>query len=104
MRSFTKVRTGNNDLDRVQDNIASALAPLTSLPLVGGVLIQSIALKSGGAANYVPHTLGRKPIGYIVSRQRAQADIWDGQDQNANPSLSYLLYASAPCTIDLLFF
>lgn len=99
---FQKLYTGDSDLDRVQAEVAKALDNL-QLDILEGELLESVALVTG-QANEVAHKLGRKLTGWQVVRQRADARIWDQQDDNNRPELTVDLRSSANVTVDLWVF
>jgi hypothetical protein len=66
------------------------------------VLLKNLSLSSG--INLVQHKLGRKIQGWIVVRQRADARIWDDQDNNVNVTTTLKLETSAAVEVDLWIF
>jgi hypothetical protein len=81
---------------------AQQLNPLIGNPLNNGVLLKSVSLING--TTQVNHKLGRKLVGYIVTRQRAAASIHDSQDTNSMPALTLSLVSNADVTVDLWVF
>ena len=63
-------------LNSVQDHIAQSIAPLAESEVVDGNLIKEIDLTTS-ADNLVEHILGREPLGWIVVRKFADANIWE---------------------------
>jgi hypothetical protein len=98
----TKIQSQTPDLNRVQDSIQKAFNPLAQNALLDGVLLTSVALKSG--SNTINHTLGRNLSGWVVVRQRASASFYDTQDSNSLPALTLNLTSSANVTVDLYVF
>jgi len=96
---FQKLNVSDQNLNRVQDNVAKALAPLTSNDLLNRRLLTNISLASGD--NKVAHGLGRPLKGWSVVRQRASATIYDKQDANTTPDLTLTLNASGAVVVDL---
>lgn len=64
IQKFRRINTGDRDLTLVQDNVANTFNPLTRVPIIDGELLTEIAL--GTAPTRLAHTLGRKPLGYII--------------------------------------
>lgn len=89
-------------LSLLQTNWASQLNPLLRSPLSNGVLLKNVSLASGD--NQVNHLLGRNLQGWIVTRLRANVDIYDKQDSNVTPQLTLTLNASGAVTVDLFVF
>jgi len=81
---------------------ATQLNPVIANPLAQGRLIQNVSLVSG--ANVINHQLGRKLQGWILTRQRSAASIYDTQDSNTMPALTLQLTSSAAVTVDLFVF
>lgn len=101
-KTIQKIQTQDRILNQIQENVISATTPILNNPITNGVVLASVALKSG--LNTVNHLLGRKLVGWIVIRQRAQAQVWDTQDSNLTPNLNLLLNASTAVTVDLYCF
>jgi len=99
VKSFKKIENSNTETSKLQDNVESSLKQITSKDILNGVLLKNIRLTSG--SNTINHKLGRQLIGFIVIRQRAQAQIWDSQDDNSLKNLTLILNSSANVEIDL---
>jgi len=100
-----KVKTLNTTgpLARIQDNISTVLDNITDKEILDGIRVTNVALLNG-VTNEVNHGLGRTPLGWIIIRKRAQADIWDLQDSNINKSRTLSLACSSDVIIDLWIF
>ena len=64
------------ELNTVQDSIEQVITPLTNAQVVDGNYIKEIDL-TVSADNLVEHKLGREPLGWIVVRKFADANIWE---------------------------
>jgi len=60
---FQKITSGDEALDRVQGNIATALDPVLQHQLLRG---QRVDVAMDANQVVVPHGLGREPLGWIV--------------------------------------
>jgi hypothetical protein len=89
-------------LELMQTSWASELNPVLANPLVQGQLLKSVSLVAG--QNIVNHKLGRALQGWVVTRIRASATLYDQQDANKTPGLTLVLQASAPVVVDLYVF
>lgn len=100
-----KVKTLNTigPLARIQDNIVSVLDNITDKEILDGIRVTNVPLISG-ITNEINHGLGRIPLGWVIIRKRAQADIWDLQDSNVNKSRTLSLACSSDVIIDLWIF
>lgn len=94
-----RLQSENREINQLQLNIINGVNALIGLPLNQGTLIQEVDLVTG--ANVVNHTLGRALVGWILTRVRANATVFDTQDLNPNPGLTLFLTASADVTVDL---
>ena len=101
IKAFRKVGT-EGALSKVQDNIDMALTPLLNAAITDGILLVNIPLASG--LTQVEHRLGRPLKGWIITRQRANASVWDTQDTNSKASKTLALNASTAVTVDLWVF
>ena len=100
-----KMKTVNlaGPVSRFQDNVETVLDVVTDKLILDGVLLKNISLEAS-TTNMVNHGLGRVPIGWFITRKRAQSDIWDLQDVNTTPSRNLALACSDDVTIDLWVF
>lgn len=102
LMKFTKLNTPDQLLNRVQDNVDRSLNPVIDVPILDGVLLQSVTLASG--SNVINHTLGKTLTGWSIVRQRGVASIYDEQSSNKFPSRTLLLNSSAAVSVDLWVF
>lgn len=94
--------TDNKDFQLMQTGWAQQLNPVIELPFNKGILLQNISLLTG--SNTVNHKLGRKLQGWVITRIRSNASVYDTQDLNQTPQLTLSLVASGNVTVDLLVF
>lgn len=64
------------ELNTVQDSIEQVITPLTNSQIVDGNYLKEIDL-TVSVDNLVEHKLGRKPLGWVVVRKFADANIWE---------------------------
>lgn len=102
LTTFPVLQTTDPQLNQVQQNIVRTLNPVFNTPLLGGNLLTQQSLNSG--ANSINHGLGRNLVGWLIVRQRAEANIWDSQDSNSTPGSTLALNASAAVVVDLYCF
>lgn len=103
LKTFQATDGTPDELNRFQRNVAAAVDPLKKLELLDAVWLQAVALDSA-RANQVPHGLGRKVRGYVVTRRSANLNVWDEQDENPNPDKTLRLQTSASGSVDLWVF
>lgn len=103
IKAFKTIRTDNENLDEVQDNVQDVLTPIIRSQIIDGIVLKDISLDSS-VDNVINHKLGRIPTGWFLIRKRAQADIWDIQDSNRTPSRTLVLKSSANVVVDLWIF
>ena len=100
--NFTEIHTGDAKVDQLQSNIRTAISPLLSLPFADGVHKTDVAL--GTSDTLVDHGLGRKFVGYIVTKQNADTSVYVSTTSNDFPETQIILKAGATVTVDLFFF
>lgn len=86
----------NLPLALMQTQWSSQLNPLLQIPMLQGVAISNLVLKTG--ANQINHLLQRKPQGWFVTDINASATIYRSQPFNSN---TLTLTSSAPVTVSL---
>lgn len=59
-------RTGNTQIDRALRDVSEELEPLTTVPIVSGVLLKSVTIADGATVD-VPHGLRRNFRGWFVA-------------------------------------
>lgn len=100
---FQKLTTTDYNLNKVQENVASAINSISIQPLVTGNLLASVVLVVGN--NTVYHNLGAPLVGWLVTRMRdGYTQLYDMQTTNPTPDKTLVLNSSAPVTIDLVVF
>jgi hypothetical protein len=102
IRGLKRRGSDSEDITKLQDNLAEALSPILSNPILNGVLLKEVELSSGN--NQLSHKLGRKPLGWIVVRQRANVSIWDSQDSEKLQDKYLSLEASGSVIVDIIIF
>lgn len=103
LAGYKKTGSKDPDLRKVQQNVEQAINPIIRKPIVDGILLTNVCL-TPEVANAVKHQLGRAPLGWVVVRKRADARIWDLQDNNPNKSKTLMLTCSHEVEIDLWVF
>ena len=98
--SFKKIRTGDVNLDRIQDNISETLGPITKNTSLDSTQLLNISLVDG-YVNRIPHMLGRTLVSYSVALQ-GNAVVWDTQKTNLSPKLYLDLWCSANVVVSIL--
>lgn len=101
-RKFRKLEIPDELVSRVQDNIDTAIAGLPTIQLIQGQLLSNVRLVVG--VNIINHGLQRQLIGWMPTRLRAAAQIYDSQDTNINANLTLILNSNADVTVDLWVF
>ena len=88
------------ELNRLQENLARSLDPLSSMAILGGVLLEGVELLRG--PNDVPHRLGRAPRGWWTARKHgASPDAWHDGDLSGFAWTNFgTPYSNAGYTID----
>jgi len=95
-------KSDSNEMGLMQTAWATQLNPLIANPICNGKVLKNVELSSG--ANVINHLLGRKLQGWILTRQRSSATIYDTQDANKFPELTLQLTSSAAVVVDIYVF
>jgi hypothetical protein len=93
---FRKIQTADRELNRIQEQIIAAVNPLVKSTVLNYVELKEVALTSGTVN--VEHTLGRQPLGWIITDNQADARVWRTSWSDRFLSLT----ASGNTTISLL--
>lgn len=101
-QAVPKVQTSDRTINQLQDYIGGAVGAILKLPLSNSVLLKSVSLSIG--TNNVNHTLGRELIGWLITRKRAAANIYDSQETNTMPTKTLNLVSDANVEVDLIVF
>jgi len=92
------IQLSDDALNRVQDNVKTAINPLLALPLSDGILLEDIDLVAG-QDNEISHKLSRKYRLWFTVRKFQNADVWE--DTSSNDTLFINLKCSANCKVSL---
>lgn len=90
------------ELSQLQTNWASLINPVLSAPILQGLMLKNVALTTGDTS--INHLLGRTLQGWVITRKRAAASIYDKQDSNGMADKTLVLTSDADVTVDLWVF
>ena len=81
VKRFTKVFSQSDsptsrEFNASQDHLEQVLTPIANSRVVDGVYVKNVDL-TVSADNLVEHKLGREPLGWMVVRKFADANIWE---------------------------
>lgn len=93
--AFKTINTPDQNLQFIQDNVATALMPIQNSPFVGGVLLQNIVLAAG--SNQIQHTLNRTPVVWVICDTNAAQTVYRTSWNTTNINLT----ASGSVTISM---
>ena len=100
-KRFRKIKTGNKDLDRIQNNIAEASDSVVTNPLLGGALIGPITFSASGTFN-VDHGLGRNYQAALLSLPTAAVTIYETTSPDRSRWVS--VHVSGACSVSFYVF
>jgi hypothetical protein len=100
--ALTSFNTKIHEFALQQSSWAAQLNPVLANPIVNGILLTNIVLKSGD--NIISHKLDRKLQGWFITRLRASALIYDKQDSEERPTQFLKLNSNANVTVDIFVF
>jgi hypothetical protein len=101
VRDYKKIGLDSNEQSKMQEYVGAVLTPIIRCPLIDGIHLKGVVL-SNGTTN-VDHLLGRAPLGWIITRQNAAAQIYEPSNASNKTKLLQLT-SDAVVTIDLWVF
>ena len=102
--TFKKLITADQALNRIQANMAEAIAKIESGPQMSGVILKDVVLAGAAADTVIQHGLARTPVGFLVLYKSATGDVWNSATSNVRPDLEIILKAGAAMTVTLWVF
>lgn len=101
--SYAREQTGDAQQQRIQDLSARETASARSIPMAQGVLLRDVSIPVAFAAVGVKHGLGRKPQGWLISRQRVLGNVIEVESASIKSDAQFLqmLSDSASMLFDL---
>lgn len=106
IKRFIKIRTQDEDLNKMQERVEAAFQPIFNSEIVNGVFLEEINLVTG-SDNIIEHKLGRKVRGYIVVSKSANSNVYDkinDASDTTNKNFYLNLQCSANVTVNLWIF
>lgn len=100
--TIQQLKFSDRELNRLQQNVATALRPVLQASLLDGVLIRNVTL-DGVAPTNVAHGLQHDVVGWIVVDSAQPARIYRAP-QGGLPAALLPLQADAPTTISVWVF
>lgn len=102
-KAFVKLNSESKDINLIQDNIDKAVSPMLQDNFLGGTILTNIKLIAG-QDNRINHLLQRNLLGWIITRQRSEASIYDNQDANTTKNLTLILRTTQDVIVDIRVF
>lgn len=96
LKPFNQLQHPDTLINRIQNAVASALNPITSILFLDGEQLTSIELTSG-VPKEVSHRLGRQVSNYWVTKANAAANVYD----QGSTTTTITLVSNANVTINL---
>lgn len=104
MIPFKKLFTTDEELRRVQDNVAVALQDISRSPWMGGVILTGVAILGGSVDVSIDHGLQRVPFGFLILNKNASTDVWTSATSNPRPELTMILKSTNTVTATVWIF
>lgn len=92
----------SRELSSMQTTWASQINPVLDNAITQGILLQNVDLVIG--TNSIDHHLGHKVRGWIITRKRGPANIYDTDATNPLALLKLNLVSDAIVSVDLYVF
>ena len=102
--AYAREQTGDAQLQRIQDLSASQTAAARSLPMASGaVYLRDVSIPTAFVVTAIKHGLGRKPLGWLISRQRVLGNVIEVESASIKSDAQFLqmLSDSASMLFDL---
>lgn len=93
------IQTALKELSLLQTRWKSILDPFIAQPQLTSNILTNIALING--TTVVNHKLGHTLNGWKIVRQRADASIYDNQNNNQTPDITLVLVSNAAVVCDI---
>ena len=103
LKRYKKIPSRDNTIKQLQNHVQEVVNPIVDKEVLDGVLVKDVCLEAL-KANLIEHKLGRKPLGFLIVRKRADSRIWDIQDDNSQPSKTFALTCSHDVQVDIWIF
>lgn len=100
---FKTIKAKDSELNVVQSNVQTMFKYLNLSVLKDAMLLENVSIDTGLSVG-IPHKLGRKPKGYIVVKQNAEANIWFSDTTENLEKLYLTLNSSANVIVSLIVF
>lgn len=100
LKTVQQVQADTFVVNQLQSNIVPVINQLTAIPMLNQITLTEITLVIG--LNQIDHLLGRPLQGWMIVRQRAQANLWDTQDSNPTPASTLFLNSDAAVVVDIV--
>lgn len=92
-------RSPQQDVAQLEQNVAAAIKPVLSVPLLDQVIVKGILFPGGGTV-VVTHGLGAKPQGYVPVRRQGGSPSFYETTSDAN---TITFQSATACTVDMVF-
>ena len=99
----TKILTEDRATNQAFDQVNSSIGQIVDMEIMQGQLLQGIPLTNAND-NFINHKLGRKLIGWFITRKRDAATIYDKQDANKLQDKTLILTSNLSTTVDIYVF
>lgn len=74
MKLLERIRTGDYNLEKIQQNLINFTGQFSKVQLLDGILLKGLVVNT---SLQLSHKLGRIPQGYIIVSKNANANVWN---------------------------
>lgn len=99
--AFRVIRTTVRDIQKLQDALARVFNAIQTKEILDGRLISDIVIETG-TPKEINHGLGKPIRGWIITDINADANVY--RSASTTPNSTFVLNASANCTVSLWVF
>ena len=100
----SKIITEDRATNQGFDQVISTLNQIADMEVMQGQLLQDVKLSASPTDNQINHKLGRKLIGWHLTRKRDASVIFDKQDANQLKDKFLVLSSSLDTVVDIYVF
>jgi hypothetical protein len=101
--SVPRIQQADQVSQRAQDQVVQLANKLDKQPLLGGVLLEDIVFVQN-VARRVGHGLGRRYLGYIITKQDQTGNLINSPSSESDPKIELGLVSSTSMTCSLWVF
>jgi hypothetical protein len=101
-KAVARIQHDDVRVNLLQDRVLDGLNDVLSNTILDSDILKDVILEAGD--NNIDHKLGRKILGWFLTKKNAAIDVYDKQGTNAIPEKTLILNSSGGATVDIFVF